>query len=154
MQRYLQAVTLVGLFVSLSSPSPGTRPLEIVDLSQAWPPPTQVEFSTFFFSNINQGPSRSTVDSLSLEEQDSSCFWQTLAASQGPSGPPKLDGLYGGTSTHSIAPPHPPPPCSPPVVEFCRVSGHAYFEAGTQRPPCLPPVPSRATEPQTASLLQ
>ena len=66
--------------------------------------------STFFFSNINQGPSRSTVDSLSLEEQDSSCFWQTLAASQGPSGPPKLDGLYGGTSTHSIAPPHPPPP--------------------------------------------
>ena len=48
-QRYLQAVTLVGLFVSLSSPSPGTRPLEIVDLSQAWPPPTQVEFSTFFF---------------------------------------------------------------------------------------------------------
>lgn len=74
-QRYPQAVSLVGLFVSLSSPSPGTRPLEVADLSQAQPPPTQVEFSIFFFfSNINQGPSRSTVDSLSLEEQDSSCF--------------------------------------------------------------------------------
>ena len=135
-QRHLQAVPLVGLFVSLSSPSPGTRPLEVVDLSQARPPPTQVEFSTFFFfSNINQGPSRSTVDSLSLEEQDSSCFWQTLAASQGPSGPPNWMGCTGGTSTHSIAPPPPHRPCSPPVVEFCRVSGHAHFEAGTQMPP-------------------
>lgn len=135
-QRYPQAVSLVGLFVSLSSPSPGTRPLEVADLSQAQPPPTQVEFSFFFFfQTLIKAPAGQQWIHCLLKSKIQAVSSRHWLPPRAPAAHPSWMGCTGGTSTYSIAPPPHRCPCSPPVGEFCRVSGHVYFEAGTPRPP-------------------
>ena len=141
-QRRPQAGTLVGLFVSLSSPPQKQGRQRLLTCLRPSLHPHRWNFPPFFFfPNINQGPRQSTVDSLSLEEQDSSPFWETLAASQGPSGPPKLDGLSRG---------HLHPQCRPRLLPVsssrCGVLQSQWscvLEPGTPRPPeCLPLPPA------------
>lgn len=103
-RRYPQAVSLVGLFVSLSSPSPGTRPLEVADLSQAQPPPTQVEIFHFFFQTLIKAPAGQQWIHCLWKSKIQAVSQQTLAASQGPAAHPSWMGCTGGTSTYSIAP--------------------------------------------------
>ena len=156
-QRHLQAVPLVGLFVSLSSPSPGTRPLEVVDLSQARPPPTQVEFSTFFFffQTLIKAPAGQQWIHCLLKSKIQAVSGRHWLPPRAPAAHPTGWAVLG-------APPptvsHPPPPTARVLLQLWSfaesVVMHTLRQGPRCPPECLPPVPSRATEPQTASLLQ
>lgn len=131
-QRCPQAVAFVRPLFLYPMRQQGNKTIRVVDMSQAQSPPTQVEFSTsFVFSNINQGPSQSTVDPLSHEEQAvSGKHWPP---SRAPEAPPSWDGCCWEHPALGTTLP-PPPSVLLQLVEFCRVRGHACFEPGTLRP--------------------
>ena len=125
-------------------PSPGTRLSEVVDLSQAQPPPTQVEFSTFFFfffQTLIKAPGCQQWIHCLLKSKIQALSGRHWLPPRAPAAHPSWMGCTGGTSTHSVA-----PRLLPMSSSRCGVLQSQWscvLEPGTPRPPeCLPLPPA------------
>lgn len=123
-------------------PSPGTRPSEVVDLSQAGLHPHRWNFPLFFFfQTLIKAPCGQQWIHCLLKRKIQAVAGRHWLPPRAPVAHPSWMGCIGGTSTHSIA-----PHLLPMFSSSCGVLQSQWscvLEPGTPRPPeCLPLSPA------------